>query len=241
MPSFWRGWRESGNPYRRHKSRRDLELVLRLLRPEPRQRVLEVGCGYGWVSRAIWKAAPVRWVGMDPSADMIEALRAAAPERASAAFVGDGRALPFASNAFDAVLCTGVLMHVREDLEVIGELVRTLRPGGRLVVSVNNAMSPYALPVRLWNRGKDGYVQQFRNPWRVQRTLRARGICRIEVAGDGIVATTPIERGKVRFPPIRLAPGLCRLDRAVTERVPRLAYEVWFAGTKASSLEHPDR
>jgi len=234
-PAFWRGWRESANPYRGHKSHRDLEVVLRLLGLQPGQRVLEVGCGYGWVSRAIWDAADVSWVGMDRSADMIESLRLAAPRRGSSTFVGDGRSLPFRAGSFDSVLCTGVLMHVREDLDTVRELVRVLRPGGRLVVSVNNALSPYSLPVRVWNGRKQGFIQQFRNPFSIRRFLHACGVGRIEVAGDGIVATTPIERGSIRFPPRSLAAPLCRVDRWVSDRLPWLAYEVWFGGVKATS------
>ena len=48
-PDFWQGWRESGNPYRQYKSERDRRLVVESLELRDRDRVLEVGCGYGWI------------------------------------------------------------------------------------------------------------------------------------------------------------------------------------------------
>ncbi|MGB6980225.1 MAG: hypothetical protein WBD66_13550, partial [Candidatus Acidiferrales bacterium] len=60
-PDFWRNWRESKNPYRQYKSDRDRRLALELLRLRAGDRILEVGCGYGWISQVIWDAAKVEW------------------------------------------------------------------------------------------------------------------------------------------------------------------------------------
>jgi cyclopropane fatty-acyl-phospholipid synthase-like methyltransferase len=61
-PGFWQSWRESSNPYRQYKSERDRKLVLKSLQLRDGERVLEVGCGYGWISRALWAAAKVEWM-----------------------------------------------------------------------------------------------------------------------------------------------------------------------------------
>lgn len=48
----------------------------------------------------------------------------------------DLKNLPFAAGAFDFVLCSHVLEHIRDDRAAIREMVRVLTPGGRAVVMV---------------------------------------------------------------------------------------------------------
>jgi SAM-dependent methyltransferase len=47
----------------------------------------------------------------------------------------DGITLPFADNTFDSVLCTEVFEHVEQLDDVIIELYRVLKPGGRMIVT----------------------------------------------------------------------------------------------------------
>ena len=49
---------------------------------------------------------------------------------------GDALALPFADGEFDRVVAAEVLEHIPADIQAIDELVRVLRPGGTLAVSV---------------------------------------------------------------------------------------------------------
>ncbi len=49
---------------------------------------------------------------------------------------GDALALPFANDEFDRVVAAEVLEHIPADIQAIDELVRVLRPGGTLAVSV---------------------------------------------------------------------------------------------------------
>ncbi|KRF37728.1 methyltransferase [Nocardioides sp. Soil805] len=49
---------------------------------------------------------------------------------------GDALSLPFADGEFDRVVAAEVLEHVPADIQAIHELVRVLRPGGTLAVSV---------------------------------------------------------------------------------------------------------
>jgi ubiquinone/menaquinone biosynthesis C-methylase UbiE len=47
---------------------------------------------------------------------------------------GSGFALPFADESFPCVLCSQVIEHVPKDSPILSELVRVLKPGGRLVL-----------------------------------------------------------------------------------------------------------
>lgn len=233
-PEFWQGWRESSNPYRRYKSERDRRLVLQSLDLREGDRVLEAGCGYGWISETLWTAAPIEWTGIDRSDGMIRHLVTAHPEHARRALVAEGYRLPFRDGEFDKVLCTGVLMHIADDAPVVRELIRVLRPGGKLLCSINNALSPFSVPVRLWNRRKKGFIQRFQLPGLFRRRLSDGGLCLDGMVGDGIVATVPLSIGPFRFPPTSMSASVCKLDEWAADRFAWLAYEVWFRGVKAN-------
>lgn len=231
-PDFWQGWRESPNPYRKYKSERDRRLVLELMDLHDEEKVLEVGCGYGWISQALLETAKIRWFGVDRSAQMLRHLHRIPALVNAPASIADAVQLPFQNEVFDKVLCTGVLMHVLESGLAAEELVRVLRPGGRLVCSINNALSPYALPVQLWNRRKRGFVQNFQFPGSFRNLLNELGMRIADLRGDGIAATVPINVGRFQFPPSRLFPSVQKLDKWVADRCPWLAYEVWLSGVK---------
>ena len=52
-----------------------------------------------------------------------------------------GERLPFVDGAFDRVICTETLEHVDDDSVLARELVRVLKPGGILAVSVPDEFS----------------------------------------------------------------------------------------------------
>ena len=57
---------------------------------------------------------------------------------------GDGTRLPFADDTFDRIIAAEVLEHIPDDVTAIRELVRVLRPGGTMAVTV-----PAWLPERI--------------------------------------------------------------------------------------------
>jgi SAM-dependent methyltransferase len=60
--------------------------------------------------------------------------------------VSDLSRLPFEANTFDATLCTQVLEHVREPLQVLHEISRILKPGGRLYLSTPQSSHQHQKP-----------------------------------------------------------------------------------------------
>lgn len=95
------------------------------------------------VERSLVPALPdADWVGMDVS---VEVVRRAAPAVGAAA-VTDVRALAFADDTFDGVLSTSTLDHFADLSDVavsLRELRRVLRPGGLLVLTLDNPANPF--------------------------------------------------------------------------------------------------
>jgi SAM-dependent methyltransferase len=102
-----------------------------VLAAEPR-RVLDVGAGRGELAERI-RDAGIEVVALDQSARMVELAR----ERGVEAVVGDVQALPFEDAAFDVVVANFMLYHVPDVDRALIEIVRVLRPGGRLVAATN--------------------------------------------------------------------------------------------------------
>lgn len=118
-------------------------------------RVLDVGCGTGVLAReAAVRCGPRGAVtGLDPGAGMLAVAARQAP--ALEWRRGTAEALPFADGAFDAVLSQFALMFFAERGRALSEMLRVLRPGGRLAVTVWAGLEQqpaYAAEVELLER-----------------------------------------------------------------------------------------
>jgi SAM-dependent methyltransferase len=106
--------------------------------------VLDVGCGPGVMVEDLLNLGCTVW-GVDGSPRMIEACEKRFGGTPGARFcVADATGLPFRDGSFDGVICMGVIDHVVPPAAGITEMARVLRPGGTLLVSFPNLLSPYA-------------------------------------------------------------------------------------------------
>jgi demethylmenaquinone methyltransferase/2-methoxy-6-polyprenyl-1,4-benzoquinol methylase len=110
--------------------------LVEAIHPRPGQRVLDVATGTGMVAFAL-AARGCEVVGLDQSEEMLAAARAkldASPElRERVSFVaGEAERLPFGDGQFDALTFTYLLRYVDDRAATMRELVRVVRPGGRL-------------------------------------------------------------------------------------------------------------
>lgn len=102
-------------------------------------RVLELGCGLGFLWRQNADRIPASWqlVLTDFSRGMLTAARTWLHEADVAAtyLVADAQRIPFATAEFDAVIANHMLYHVPNRPAALAEIRRVLRPGGRLYAS----------------------------------------------------------------------------------------------------------
>jgi len=102
--------------------------------------VLEIGCGSGGYALHLAEKVGCRVVGLDINAAGIRNANQLAVARglASRAHFEEcdvSKNLPFDDKTFDAVFSNDVLCHVPGRLEVMGEIFRVLKPGGRMLFS----------------------------------------------------------------------------------------------------------
>ncbi|WP_162448528.1 methyltransferase domain-containing protein [Phytoactinopolyspora mesophila] len=109
------------------------------LTPGPGAEVLDVGSGLGDIAIALAKEVTPggRVVGLDASAAMIEvAERRAAGAGVEVGFrIADAMNLPEADSSFDVCRSERVLQWLPDPARAVAEMVRVLRPGGRLCLT----------------------------------------------------------------------------------------------------------
>jgi SAM-dependent methyltransferase len=98
------------------------------------ERVLDLGCRYGALTRAYIEGNDVVGVDVDR-----EALAEAATLGIETAWADVDEPLPFADASFGVVVAGELLEHIRSPERLVAEVRRLLRPGGRFVGSVPNA------------------------------------------------------------------------------------------------------
>ena len=169
----------------------------------PGQRVLDVACGTGVLARALVDHVGPRGAvtGLDINEGMLAVARRQAPGiewRQGAA-----ESLPFADAAFDAVLSQFGLMFFADRPKAIREMLRVLRPGGRLAVAVWDSLDRtpgYAAFVRLLERlfGRET-AEALRSPFALGDPHALRELFRNGGVPDASIVT---REGSARFPSI---------------------------------------
>ncbi len=206
----------------------------------PGDECLDVGCGRG-DGAGTWLAQnTASYLGVDVSDT---ALQAARTKGLNVQHIADASELPFADGTFDLAVCIEVLVHLLEPHLAAKEILRVLRPGGRLIATVPN--------VAYWRRRADlavlgrwnplGDNESAYRPWRdphvrffgranLRDMLRDAGFDPVVTGGHGAswMADVPGIRSMMK----REAPG--PIYARLVHRLPSVfAHHIHAIGTKS--------
>jgi len=114
--------------------------IPRMLHLEASSRVLEIGCGSGKYALHLANSVPCTILGLDINAPGVHnanqlASDAGLAERAEFKQCDASKTLAFDDSSFDAVFSNDSLCHIPGRLELLREMLRVLRPGGRMLFS----------------------------------------------------------------------------------------------------------
>ncbi|HWP59900.1 MAG TPA: class I SAM-dependent methyltransferase [Candidatus Acidoferrales bacterium] len=170
------GWSEAG-------LKRRLALVLQRLSTlhlKPNSLVLDLGAGPGTYTRAISKIGH-RCLGLDYSKKVIDAARRRGGNESYVQ--GEAYRLPFRRNAFDVVICIGVLQSLDRPLQALREINRVLVPDGHLMIDGLNRLF-WLHRMRSW-REKRIYRQErmrYYDPFALAREVESLGFGALRVS-----------------------------------------------------------
>lgn len=148
--------------------------------------VLDVACGPGNFSRSLAEAMltgahgrPLV-IGLDASEPMIARASADTDDDEHVAYLlGDAREIPFEDDAVDAVCCYAALYLVPEPYRVLDEMIRVLRPGGRIALMTTVRRGPQPVGAVTAAAASTVGLEMFRRD-DITDVLRERGVEHVE-------------------------------------------------------------
>jgi ubiquinone/menaquinone biosynthesis C-methylase UbiE len=138
--------------------------------PKP-QRILDIGCGTGYLLPQLAARAPdaIELVGIDAAPAMIDVARANAGDPRLTFSVGVAEHLPYADANFDLVVSTTSFDHWRDQQAGLQECARVMTPGAHLVLA--DQFSTWLLPTLVGKRR-----DKARTKSRAARLITAAGL-----------------------------------------------------------------
>jgi len=135
---FWETWNATmRDPEHLNEwSIRRGEVILRYLQSLniENPRILDFGCGTGWLSEMLAKFGPV--TGVDLAESAIATARARCPQ--GTFFAGDIFKMSLPTEHFDVVVSQEVIAHVPDQVAYIERAADVLKPGGHLIITTPN-------------------------------------------------------------------------------------------------------
>ena len=113
------------------------------------RRILDIGCGTGPLAEQLAKRGAMV-AGFDTSSAMIELARRRLGDKAELCVATLGEKLPYEDDSFDDAVASLVFHYLQDWTLALDEVRRVLKPGGRLIMSVNH---PILYPFN--HRGED--------------------------------------------------------------------------------------
>ena len=120
-----------------------IKKTLKILKPEPRDKVLEIGCDSGLFSLILkekFKDIKHQAVEIDPERIKMAVSRGIDVQKVDV----EKEKLPFGDNYFDIILFTEVMEHLSNPLLTLSEIKRVVKPKGTVIISTPNTVGLFA-------------------------------------------------------------------------------------------------
>jgi ubiquinone/menaquinone biosynthesis C-methylase UbiE len=118
---------------------RRARLIAENLNITGKEQILEIGCGRGFYEQFLGTIYPkVKLTGVDLKESYLNIARHTVKSKNVTFLNADATQLPFKANTFDRIIATEVLEHIPNDLGVLSELYRVVKPGGIVMITVPN-------------------------------------------------------------------------------------------------------
>ncbi|MEP6985070.1 MAG: methyltransferase domain-containing protein [Chloroflexota bacterium] len=180
LSDYWHTVYQEERSYTGYALRKQHRFVLDLIQQtEDARRILDVGCGAGVTALALAQIG-YEVDGVDIAPKMIKRAQSEAQhQHLNCDFkVGLAEHLPYSDQYYDVVIALGLLGNILDDKPALDEMVRVLKPRGRLIMTMPNILAldliialPKSLPIILG-------ATRFRQPLRVVGNLGRRLIGR---------------------------------------------------------------
>ncbi len=136
----------------RDGQKRRMEMIINRAEERINGRILEDGCGVGSYLKRFSETAS-RAVGIEIEFDRGKFAKSVCPDGNTDVVNSCGEYLPFQSEYFDLILSHEVIEHVNDDRLCVAEMVRVLKPGGRIILFCPNRGYPFETHGIYW-KGK---------------------------------------------------------------------------------------
>lgn len=174
-----------------------IQKVIESLQLKDNDKVLEVGVGEGEHASCCLINKNIFFTGIDISIKTLEeAEKRLHPFKGRYTLKKDNaNNLSFKDNSFDAVFCAATLHHMDNPFQMISEMVRVLRPGGRIALMEPNWIYPS-------NIGFAILLKEDRNMWIMRRKnfylwMEKAGLGYISV--ENLIFTPPVPKFMIPF------------------------------------------
>ena len=154
--------------------------INKIINPRKGDRILDIGCGVGYMIETFRQVAEVETVGLDIS---FESLSISKDNVGGNFVLGNAEKLPFKNDSFDKLLIADVLEHIEDDHHALDEVCRVGRDGAVLVIStpaLEGALT--STPVKTFlHKEHDAFQANRRDGYRTKELVKLLKSKNIEV------------------------------------------------------------
>jgi SAM-dependent methyltransferase len=123
--------------------RRRVRTIFEWLDPQDGDHLLDGGCGRGFYLKFVRHVSGCRLTGLELEYPFLRIAHATLRDSDISLVNGNLYALPFPDDTFDKIILSEVLEHLEDDVRGLREIVRVLKPGGLVAITVPNENYPF--------------------------------------------------------------------------------------------------